>query len=163
MLPGYVSGVYTYDECHIDLAVLAAFAKCKLIHSEAVGLDLQAKKVYLKNRPPVQFDVLSIDIGISPAARNVPGALLNAVPVKPIDGFVKKFDELIARLKSARRCGWIRHTLPRSLICGVALIYKTFFFVYASETLPRHAVATLFSLWCSCTSETHCWARTFSA
>lgn len=26
MLPGYVSGAYSYDDCHIDLSVLATFA-----------------------------------------------------------------------------------------------------------------------------------------
>jgi hypothetical protein len=39
MLPGYVSGFYSYDDCHIDLARLAAFAKARLIHAEANGID----------------------------------------------------------------------------------------------------------------------------
>jgi selenide,water dikinase len=41
MLPGYVSGFYSYDDCHIDLARLAAFAKARLIHAEANGIDTQ--------------------------------------------------------------------------------------------------------------------------
>lgn len=40
MLPGYISGFYSYDDCHIDLARLASYAKARLIHDEASGLDL---------------------------------------------------------------------------------------------------------------------------
>ncbi|KIY93964.1 selenide, water dikinase [Monoraphidium neglectum] len=43
MLPGYVSGFYTYDDCHIDLARLAAFASARLIHDEACGIDPKAR------------------------------------------------------------------------------------------------------------------------
>ena len=41
MLPGYISGFYTHDECHIDLARLAAFCNARLIHEEASGIDVQ--------------------------------------------------------------------------------------------------------------------------
>ena len=43
MLPGYVSGFYTYDDCHIDLARLAAFASARLVHDEACGINPQAR------------------------------------------------------------------------------------------------------------------------
>lgn len=44
MLPGYVSGFYTWDDAHIDLSKLANFAGARLIHSEAVGLDPEVQK-----------------------------------------------------------------------------------------------------------------------
>lgn len=43
MLPGYVSGFYTYDDCHIDLSRLATFAKSRLIHAEASGIDIKVR------------------------------------------------------------------------------------------------------------------------
>lgn len=45
MLPGYVSGFYSYDECHIDLARLAAFSQARLVHAEAVGIDTKVGRV----------------------------------------------------------------------------------------------------------------------
>lgn len=45
---------------------------------------VQAKRVEVEGRPPVAYDMLSIDVGITPAATAVPGALQFATPVKPI-------------------------------------------------------------------------------
>lgn len=44
MLPGYISGFYSYDDCHIDLARLASFAKARLIHAEASGIEIKVEK-----------------------------------------------------------------------------------------------------------------------
>lgn len=41
MLPGYISGFYSFDDVHIDLSRLARFAGARLIHAEARGLDTQ--------------------------------------------------------------------------------------------------------------------------
>ena len=43
MLPGFVSGFYTYDDCHVDLARLARFASARFVHAEARGIDTQAR------------------------------------------------------------------------------------------------------------------------
>lgn len=85
MLPGFVSGFYSYDDCHIDLARLSAFSKARLVNAEAVGLDIQKRQVLFKSRPPVRYDALSIDIGITPGRSQVPGAADLTTPVKPID------------------------------------------------------------------------------
>ncbi len=39
MLPGYVSGFYDYDDCHVDLARLSRFANARFIHAEARSID----------------------------------------------------------------------------------------------------------------------------
>jgi selenide,water dikinase len=41
MLPGLISGHYTFDEMHIDLSRLARFAGARLVLAEARGLDIQ--------------------------------------------------------------------------------------------------------------------------
>ena len=46
---------------------------------------MQAMLVSLRSRPPVAFDVLSVDIGITPS-KLVPGSSSIATPVKPISG-----------------------------------------------------------------------------
>ena len=43
MLPGHLAGHYTYDECHVDLSLLATFAKARLVVAKAENIDLQAR------------------------------------------------------------------------------------------------------------------------
>ena len=63
MLPGLIAGHYSYDEAHIDLQPLARVARARAIFDEAIGLDLANRQVLFDKRPPVSYDVLSIDIG----------------------------------------------------------------------------------------------------
>jgi len=84
MLPGHIAGFYNRDECHIDLRLLANFAQAQLYLDRVVGLDLTNNQVICAHRPAVSFDVLSIDIGSTPATISVPGAVDYAIPAKPV-------------------------------------------------------------------------------
>ena len=99
MLPGYIAGHYDYDQVHIDLARLAGFAGARLYRDAVVGLDRAAGKVLCRNRPPVPYDLASINIGSSPQVWGVPGALEHAVPVKPIHQFNQRWLALLARVR----------------------------------------------------------------
>ncbi len=99
MLPGYIAGHYSYDEVHIDLSVLAQFAGARLIRDEALGLDREAGKVLCRNRPPLPYDILSINIGSTPQMGAVAGASAHAVPVKPIAGFNARWQQLLERVR----------------------------------------------------------------
>lgn len=100
MLPGYVAGHYSYDEVHIDIARLARFAGARFIRDEALALDREAGKVLCRNRPPLPYDYLSINIGSTPQMGNVAGAAEHAVPVKPIDGFNARWLLLLERARN---------------------------------------------------------------
>jgi selenide,water dikinase len=102
MLPGYVAGHYTYDDCHIDLRRLAQFANARIYHSEVTGLELTENKVICSNRPPVAYDLLSINIGSRPNVVQVPGASERTLPVKPIDRFLDEWERLIRRVLAAQ-------------------------------------------------------------
>lgn len=112
MLPGFVAGHYSFDEVHIDLQRLSRFAQCRLIHAEAIKLDTrvnshnplitqmsQKRQVFLKDRPPMTYDVLSIDIGSSPDVDSIPGARQFTTPVKPISTFCQRLEDLLNRMK----------------------------------------------------------------
>ena len=102
MLPGLIAGLYGFDDVHIDLGPLARFAGARLFHAEAVGLDLDRRTVLCRNRPPVPYDVLSIDVGIAPRL-DVAGAVEHAVPVKPIGGLVARWERLERRVRESPR------------------------------------------------------------
>lgn len=98
MLPGLVAGRYSFDEAHIDTGPLARFAGARLYQSAATGIDLAARRVICDNRPPVPYDILSIDSGSTPNTDTVPGAEEHAIAVKPIDRFLARFEALKTRV-----------------------------------------------------------------
>jgi selenide,water dikinase len=94
MLPGYVAGLYDFDECHIDLRPLTQFSHARMILDRAIGLDLEKNQVFCQNHPPISFDILSIDIGSTPATLSIPGATEYSIPVKPISKFIDYWDRV---------------------------------------------------------------------
>ena len=98
MLPGYIAGHYSFDDVHIDLRRLAEFAGARYYRDEVVGIDRAARKVLCRNRPPVPYDALSINIGSTPQLARVAGAAEHAIPVKPIRRFNERWLALLERV-----------------------------------------------------------------
>ena len=119
MLPGFIAGHYSFDEAHIDLVPLSRFAGARFFHDEVVGLDTDNKRLICRNRPDVSYDVLSINVGSAPDISAVPGAAANVTPVKPIDGFVDKWQSLCERV--LRRQGGLRIGIVGAGAGGVEL------------------------------------------
>ncbi|OUL24360.1 selenide, water dikinase SelD [Nostoc sp. RF31YmG] len=95
MLPGHIAGFYCHDECHIDLRPLAQFAQAQLYIDQVVGLDLKNNKVICANRPAVDFDVLSVDIGSTPAKISVSEAAEYVIPAKPVSKLLQHWYQLL--------------------------------------------------------------------
>lgn len=100
MLPGYIAGHYSFDEVHIDLRRLAEFAGARYYRDEVIGIDRAERKVLCRTRPPVAYDVLSINIGSTPQLARVEGADEFAVPVKPIRRFNDRWLALLERVRN---------------------------------------------------------------
>jgi len=98
MLPGYIAGHYTYDQAHIDLRPLSMFAGARLFHSTAEKIDFENREVHCPDRPPVKYDVLSINIGSRPGTNSIEGVDEFALPVKPIDQFLSGWEEIVERV-----------------------------------------------------------------
>lgn len=101
MLPGFVAGHYQRADLDIDMVRLARQAGARLIIDRAIGIDTEAKTVQLKSRPDICYDTLSIDIGITSALMDLPGASDHLVPAKPLGQFADSWSALIedAQLK----------------------------------------------------------------
>lgn len=98
MLPGYIAGHYSFDEVHIDLRRLAAFAGARYCKDEVIGIDRASRKVLCRHRPPVLYDALSINIGSTPQWAQVAGAAEHTLPVKPIRRFNERWLALLERV-----------------------------------------------------------------
>ncbi len=95
MLPGFVEGVWQDEDIHIDLVHLAQFAGARLIVARCTGLDADEKILLFDERPPLHFDLLSINIGGQPDLKAIEGAENNTIPVKPITNFQTSFEALL--------------------------------------------------------------------
>lgn len=120
MLPGFIAGHYSFDEAHIDTGPLARFAQARLFQDEVTGIDRVNRRVMCKHRPPVAYDLLSLNPGSTPNTASVPGASEHAIPVKPIDGFIARFESLVARARA--RNGKSRIALVGAGAGGVELL-----------------------------------------
>jgi selenide,water dikinase len=94
MLPGFVAGHYPRPALEIDLVRLARFAGARLILSPATGIDLAGGRVLFGDRPPVGYDVLSIDIGVS-SRIDLPGFADHGTPAKPLDAFADRWQAFV--------------------------------------------------------------------
>jgi pyridine nucleotide-disulfide oxidoreductase family protein len=99
MLPGYIAGLYSFDEIHINLARLARAANVHFVQGKCTGLDRSQKLVKLEGGPDVPYDLASINVGITPDLSRVTGASEFAIAVKPVSDFLSK----VAALSRVRR------------------------------------------------------------
>ena len=100
MLPGHIAGIYSLEEAHIDLEWLAAETGTEFRRTSAVGIDRDRRLVLTADGEPVPYDLLSLDVGITPALDAIAGAAEHGIAVKPIADFVRKFDALLAAARS---------------------------------------------------------------
>src|SRR4249920_2402656 len=96
MLPGWVAGHYTIEQCAIALEPLARAAKVELALSPAVGLNAGERTVTLADGRVAEYDVLSIDTGSLFDRDGIPGAREHGLFLRPIEHFVELYERLLA-------------------------------------------------------------------
>lgn len=89
MLPGFVAGHYARDELDIDLVKLARFAGARVVLGAAEHIDTAAKLVHVPGRPPIAYDVASVDVGITSAMPDLKGFAEHGIPAKPLGKFAQ--------------------------------------------------------------------------
>lgn len=96
MLPGLIAGHYQPDEIYIDLVPLCRFAGVNFIQAEVTGMEVTSQHVCTTTRPPIHYDLVSIDIGSRPSLGSLP-ASEQIIPVKPIGHLLKRWQAFIER------------------------------------------------------------------
>jgi selenide,water dikinase len=111
MLPGLIAGHYRREDLMIDLVRLARFAGARVILDRATGIDREARLIHLAGRPPLPYDVLAIDVGITSDLPSLPGALEHAVAAKPLGRYAEAWEAFVAQAPAR----------PRVVILGAGL------------------------------------------
>ena len=138
MLPGHVAGHYDRAALDIDLVDLARFAGARLVRGAATGLDPEAREVQVPGRPPVRYDIASIDIGITSDMPALPGFSDNAVPAKPLGPFAARWSDFTARVTRGQAA-------PRVAVigAGVAGVELALAMAHRLRTLGADPAVTL--------------------
>ena len=97
MLPGLIAGHYARDEIMIDLVRLARHAGARVILDRVIGLNRDRREVQLAGRPPIAYDIASLDIGIASDLPDLPGYAEHAVAAKPLGGYAEAWQTFVAR------------------------------------------------------------------
>jgi selenide,water dikinase len=100
MVPGLIAGHYEIDELTIDLMPLCDVAGVNFVHSAAVRLDAAARTVACANGTILEYDVLSLDVGLQPALDGARGVERHAVLVRPLERLVKGWTDVLVRARN---------------------------------------------------------------
>ena len=92
MFPGCVAGLYRPEEIQTELGPLCHWAGARFIRARMAGLDLQSKQVLCEGRPPVPFEVLSLNVGSVTRGMEVPGVREHAIPTRPISRMLERVE-----------------------------------------------------------------------
>lgn len=88
MVPGWIAGHYSIDQCAAALEPLADAAGARFIKDCVVGLDTSRKEIHCLTSGTRQYDVLSLDTGalVDNSCLAASGATL--LSIRPLESFV---------------------------------------------------------------------------
>ena len=96
-MPGLIRGDLTPAEACVDLGRLCSAARARLILADPVGLDLDAGLVALSGRPPIGFDILSVDLEGESVVHG------GGMPLQPLTRLLTRLDAQHAALPDGAR------------------------------------------------------------
>jgi selenide,water dikinase len=123
MIPGYLAGYYSYEDCHFDLRRICEELGQRFIKAKIIGIDPQRKKIRLENRSEVSYDCASINVGIEPKSidNSSTKAALKLIPLKPISRFIAHWERLMADLKGYKGSESLRIAVVGAGASGVEI------------------------------------------
>ena len=101
MTPAYIQDYYKIKEIMIDLQRLCFNAGVTFINDEVIQLKTEEKKVILKNRPSIHYDLLSINTGCISKKNNIKiHKNSKNIFIKPINNLIKNLNTLDKIIKN---------------------------------------------------------------
>lgn len=101
MVPGWLAGVYRYEQCCIDFAALARAAGARFVAGEVAALDAARRTVTLADASALGYDVLSLNIGSTLRPPAVDGPVL--LPLRPLARLRSAYESLLEGLATDGR------------------------------------------------------------
>lgn len=103
MIPGYLAGQYDLEEISIDVSRLCAVSGVEFIRASANGIDPETKQLQIPKRPPIRYDVLSVNAGSRPAVPPAPMDPRRSLFLKPFGTLPERVRRIEERITSMKR------------------------------------------------------------
>ena len=95
MTPGLIENYYKLDDVSINLAKLCKNAESVFINDEVIMLDEKKNIIYLKNHPPINYNLLSLNIGSQSKINNLEiSKEAQIIKVKPISNLYNQINSI---------------------------------------------------------------------
>jgi NADH dehydrogenase FAD-containing subunit len=98
---GMLGGSYSPEEDQVDVARLVERGGGRFIRDTVQSVDPSRRTVALHSGPPLEYDVVSFNLGSEVPLSAVPGLAERAIPVKPIANLLRLHDKVISRVGEA--------------------------------------------------------------
>ena len=95
MLPGWMAGHYTLEDCQIDLRPLVKLAGVTLLLDNVTGMDADQQTVTLGSGNSLSYDLSSLDIGSESITAGLEARGDRLLPVRPLDGLLKRWPAIL--------------------------------------------------------------------
>ena len=89
MVPGWLAGHYTVEDCSIALSPLAGLANVQFLETSATAIDTHTRQVQTSSGDNIPYDLLSVDTGPVMNRDAIAGAREHALFVRPMEQFVR--------------------------------------------------------------------------
>lgn len=99
MVPGWLSGVYRYDEIVIDFVQLAARAGARWICAEIDSMDPDRQSISLSNGQSLGYDWLSLNVG-STLQPSTDALCAQMLPMRPLADLYQRYETLLSHWRS---------------------------------------------------------------
>lgn len=97
MVPGWLSGVYAFEEICIDFSALARAAGAKFIVDELASLDPDRRIVRLGSGEELGYDILCLNVGSTLNPPVLPNTLV--LPLRPLGRLRSAWDTLLSTIE----------------------------------------------------------------
>ena len=88
MVPGWMAGHYTLDQCAAALDPMVAAAGVRLVEDAVVGIDADGRTLHTGASGSFAYDVLSLDTGAGLDTTALAGSSAELLPIRPLERFV---------------------------------------------------------------------------
>ena len=118
MLPGWMAGHYSLEQCAAAIEPLAAAAGVTLHQAAVVAVHAGERKIRTSTGTTFEYDALSLDTGATIDTSCLAASGATHIPVRPLEQFVVSWERL---LDKARRQGVCRLAVVGGGAAGVEL------------------------------------------